>query len=72
VIGRYLSPAPLGLRNNADQQLNIPRLRRFDGKEYVLPSWEAAVAENWLGKWAMNQMLDQRLDPQVCAFGSAP
>ena len=22
-----------------------------------MPSWEAAVAENWLGKWAMNQML---------------
>src|SRR6266508_30373 len=22
-----------------------------------LPSWEAAVSENWLGKWAMNQML---------------
>ncbi len=22
-----------------------------------MPSWEAAVAEDWLGKWAMNQML---------------
>jgi hypothetical protein len=22
-----------------------------------LPSWETAVAEDWLGKWAMNQML---------------
>ena len=26
-------------------------MRRF------IPSWEAAVAEDWLGKWAMNQML---------------
>jgi len=34
-----------------------PRLRGFDGKEHPVPSWEAAVAENWLGKWAMNQML---------------
>ena len=34
-----------------------PRLRGFDGKEHPVPSWEAAVAEDWLGKWAMNQML---------------
>jgi len=34
-----------------------PRLRGFDGKEQAVPSWEAAVAEDWLGKWAMNQML---------------
>ena len=34
-----------------------PRLRGFDGKEHPVPSWEAAVAENWLGKWAINQML---------------
>ncbi len=33
------------------------RLRGFDGKELALPSWEAAQAEDWLGKWAMNQML---------------
>jgi putative transposase len=32
-------------------------LRGFDGKEHPVPSWEAAVAEDWLGKWAMNQML---------------
>ena len=29
----------------------------FEGKEQALPSWEASVAEDWLGKWAMNQML---------------
>ncbi len=34
-----------------------PRLRGFDGKEQTVPSWEAAQSEDWLGKWAMNQML---------------
>src|SRR5271167_333248 len=33
-------------------EIERPRLRGFDGK-----SWEAAVAEDWLGKWAINQML---------------
>jgi len=26
-------------------------------QELALPSWEHAVAEDWLGKWAMNLML---------------
>src|ERR1039458_4578400 len=34
-----------------------PRVRDFDGAERTLPSWESAVGENWLGEWAMNQML---------------
>jgi putative transposase len=34
-----------------------PRVRAAGGKEIVLPSWEQAVAEDWLGAWAMNQML---------------
>jgi len=34
-----------------------PRLRGFDGKEQALPSWETAQSEDWLGKWAINQML---------------
>ena len=34
-----------------------PRVRGFDGKERVLPSWERAVGENWLGEWAIDQML---------------
>src|SRR5258708_903883 len=34
-----------------------PRVRNLDGKELALPSWERAVAEDWLGKWAMNLML---------------
>lgn len=38
-------------------EVERPRLRSFAGTEQALPSWEAAVAEDWLGKWAMNQML---------------
>ena len=34
-----------------------PRVRARDGHELVLPSWEAAQAEDWLGRWAMNLML---------------
>src|ERR1700756_4042552 len=34
-----------------------PRVRSRDGREVALPSWEAARAEDWLGKWAMNLML---------------
>jgi len=34
-----------------------PRVRRRGGGELALPSWEAADAEDWLGRWAMNLML---------------
>ncbi|MBD3805255.1 MAG: transposase [Thioclava sp.] len=34
-----------------------PRVRGHDKKEIPLPSWEAAQREDWLGQWAMNQML---------------
>jgi putative transposase len=34
-----------------------PRVRRLDGKELPLASWEQAVEEDWLGRWAMNLML---------------
>jgi len=34
-----------------------PRVRTCGGPELVLPSWEAAQAEDWLGRWAMNLML---------------
>ena len=37
--------------------VNRPRVRARDGREVPLPSWEAARAEDWLGKWAMNLML---------------
>ena len=33
-----------------------PRVRS-DGHEITLPSWRAAQAEDWLGRWAMNLML---------------
>lgn len=34
-----------------------PRLRSCDGHEVELPTWRAAQAEDWLGRWAMNLML---------------
>src|SRR5205807_1258365 len=34
-----------------------PRVRSYEGQEIALPSWEAAQAEDWLGRWAMNLML---------------
>src|SRR6266852_656357 len=37
--------------------LERPRVRARDGGEVPLPSWEAAIAEDWLGKWALNLML---------------
>ena len=33
-----------------------PRLRSYDGHEVELPTWRAALAEDWLGRWAMNLM----------------
>ena len=41
-------------------EIERPRVRGLDGAERVLPSWENAVSEDWLGKWAMNQMLIDR------------
>jgi putative transposase len=38
-------------------ELERPRARARDGGEIALPSWEAAMAEDWLGKWALNLML---------------
>jgi putative transposase len=32
-------------------------VRGLDGHEIPLPTWTAAQAENWLGRWAMNLML---------------
>jgi hypothetical protein len=34
-----------------------PRVRSYDGHEIALPTWTAAQAEGWLGRWAMNLML---------------
>jgi putative transposase len=38
-------------------EVERPRVRGRNGVEYVLPSWESAASEDWLGRWAMNQML---------------
>jgi hypothetical protein len=32
-------------------------MRSYDGHEVMLPTWTAAEAEDWLGRWAMNLML---------------
>ena len=37
--------------------IDRPRIRSRIGHELSLPSWEAAQAEDWLGRWAMNLML---------------
>jgi putative transposase len=37
-------------------EVRRPRVRS-DGQEVTLPSWSAAQAEDWLGRWAMNLML---------------
>jgi putative transposase len=34
-----------------------PRVRDLEGKELALPSWQHAIEEDWLGKWALNLML---------------
>src|SRR5262245_23633121 len=34
-----------------------PRVRGYDGHEVALPTWTAAQAEDWHGRWAMNLML---------------
>jgi putative transposase len=46
-----------------------PRVRSRDGgNEMALPSWEAAVAEDWLGRWAFNLML---INVSTRTFGRA-
>lgn len=34
-----------------------PRPRSLAGREVTLPNWQAAQAEDWLGRWAMYLML---------------
>src|ERR1039458_342306 len=38
-------------------EVERPRVRARTGAEVALPSWETALAEDWLGQWAMNLML---------------
>jgi putative transposase len=32
-------------------EVERPRVRDFAGKELVLPSWQRAIEEDWLGRW---------------------
>ncbi|MFK4535081.1 hypothetical protein ABIA00_003264 [Bradyrhizobium ottawaense] len=38
-------------------EVERPRVRGVDGREVMIPSWETAAQEDWLGRWAMNLML---------------
>ncbi len=38
-------------------EIERPRVRGLDGREILVPSWDRATAEDWLGRWAMNLML---------------
>src|ERR1700751_1413919 len=42
-----------------------PRVHSFDGREAALPTWTAAQAEDWLGRWAMNPVLFKVLTRQI-------
>ena len=52
-------------------EIERPRVRSCEGQGTGVPSWEAAVAEDWLGKWAMNQMLINVSTRKFRSFGSA-
>ena len=52
-------------------EIERPRVRELAGRELVLPSWEHAMAEDWLGKWAMNLMLLNVLTTEIPAGGAA-
>ena len=50
------TPGKIGF-HGGKVSLDRPRVRARDGQEMALPSWEAAAAEDLLGRWAMNLML---------------
>ena len=52
-------------------EIERARLRSFEGREQALPSWEAAISEDWLVQVGHEPDADQRLDAQSCPFGSA-
>lgn len=45
-----------------------PRVRTVYGWEMALPSWDRAMKEDWLGRWAMNLML---INASTRRFGRA-
>ena len=38
-------------------EVERPRVRDLGGREAPIPSWDQAMSEDWLGRWAMNLML---------------
>lgn len=38
-------------------EVERPRVRGVGGREVPIPSWDRAISEDWLGRWAMNLML---------------
>ena len=48
-----------------------PRVRDLAGKALALPSWQQAVEEDWLGKWAMNLMLINVSTRKIPSGGAA-
>ncbi len=38
-------------------EVERPRVRGVGGREVPIPSWDRAMSEDWLGRWAMNLML---------------
>jgi transposase-like protein len=38
-------------------EVERPRVRDLGGRETPIPSWDQALSEDWLGRWAMNLML---------------
>jgi len=49
-------------------EIERPRVRARAGGEVGLPSWEAAMSEDLLGKWALNLML---INVSTRSFGRA-
>src|ERR671916_1416464 len=49
-----------------------PRVRERGGQEVVLPSWERAVGEDWLGRWAMNAPLLPQRGMPTCSWPAMP
>src|SRR3954451_8034290 len=42
-----------------------PRVRERGGREVVLPSWERAVGEDWLGPWAVKLIVGRGADRRL-------
>ena len=51
------APRASSVSTSARLFVHRPRVRSLDGREIPLPTWTAAQAEDWLGRWAVNLML---------------